>query len=99
MSQDKIFCGSGKKREFNNGGSITQVMFNLDVLNKYFEQYGFTTDQGKKMIKVDVATLRNGPDQYGKTHSVSIDTWKPDNQQQQAPPSGNNQGFQDDPPF
>lgn len=92
MSQvEKIYCGSGKKKEFNNGGSITSVMLNLDVLNQQFEEYGFTTDQGKKMIKVNVSTLKNGVDQYGKTHSVEIDTWKPEPQ--------NNNNFSSEPPF
>lgn len=80
QQQDKIFCGSGKKKEFPNGGSITDITIDLGLLENYFQQYGFTTDGGKRMIKLKVSTKRQ-PDQFGKTHNVEIDTWKPDNNQ------------------
>lgn len=102
MAADKIFCGSGKKKEFNNGGSVTDVMLDLDVLNSNFQEHGFTTTGGKRMIKIKVSTKRE-PDQYGKTHSAEIDTWKPEqqqggnnNQSYDNFPSGNING-QDDP--
>ena len=85
MSVDKIFCGSGKKKEFQNGGSINTVSLDLDVLNAQFEEYGFTTTGGKRLIKVKVSTKKDGADQYGNTHSAEIDTWKPEPQNNDRP--------------
>lgn len=76
---DKIFCGSGKKKEFPNGGTITTVNLDMDTLERVFNEYGFTTNGGKRILKVKVSSKRE-TDQYGNTHSVEIDTWKPDNQ-------------------
>lgn len=111
---DKIFCGSGKKREFQNGGSITKIKVDLNVLQQCFDEYGFNTESGKRLMTLNVSTLRNSPDQYGNTHSVDIDTWKPDpnhgnqsnnhnnqNNNQGGYPGypGNNGNFEDDIPF
>lgn len=85
MSQDRIWCGSGKKKEFQNGGSITSVSLDIDTLINNFDEHGFTTRNGKRVIKIKVSSKRDGEDQYGNTHNVEIDTWKPDNQN-----SGNN---------
>ena len=105
MAQDKIWCGQGKKREFSNGGSITTISIDLDTIEQYFEQYGKRgKNNGKRYITLKVASKRE-EDQYGNTHSVEIDTWKPDNSHNnqggdtynahsQNVNSGNNQGFQ-----
>ena len=88
MSDEKIFCGSGKAFTFQNGGSKIGVMLDMDMLSKHFKEHGFTTQNGKRMMKIDVTEKRE-VDQYGKTHMVTLDTWKPDSQQQgkhQAPP-------------
>jgi hypothetical protein len=70
---EKIFCGNGKEK-FD--GDMISVTLNVDELAKSFKDYGFTTDAGKRMIKVNVCKGRN-VDQYGNTHYVTIDTWKP----------------------
>lgn len=75
---DKVYCGSGKEKKFQNGGSINTVSIDLDVLNNAFGEYGFTTRAGKRIIKVNVSTKRDGVDQYGNSHSAEVDTWKPD---------------------
>lgn len=82
---DKIFCGSGKKKEFQNGGSITTLSLDLDALINNFEEYGFTTQAGKRIIKVKASSKRE-VDQYGNTHSAEIDTWKPDTPPVEPPP-------------
>ena len=73
---DKIFIGNGKEKVFDNGGSVINATITLDGFKKYFEDYGFTTKQGKKMLKIIIGKRRE-PDKYGKTHYVELDTWKP----------------------
>ena len=74
---DKIYIGSGKEKTFDNGGSVINCMITLDGLNQIFKDHGFTTQQGVKKLKIIVGKRRE-PDQWGNTHSVSIDTFKPD---------------------
>jgi len=90
MSNEKIYCGSAKRKEFSDGGNIMNVSLDLDELNKRFKVYGFETRAGKKIIKLKISKRRE-PDQYDNTHSVMIDTWKPENQESQTPSGG--QGF------
>lgn len=64
---EKIFCGSGKK--------VTDKKFaitiNPDKIKDYIEEY-----KGNKFVKLIVDVL-DEPDRFGKTVSVTINTWKP----------------------
>jgi len=74
---DKIYCGNGKERTFDEGGSIVRILLDVDVLAKHFKEHGFTTEQGKRKITINVSTNRE-VDRYGNTHNATIDTWKPE---------------------
>ena len=74
---DKIFIGNGKEKVFDDGGSVINATITLDEFKQYFKEYGFTTKQGKKMLKIIIGKRRE-PDQYGKTHWITLDQWKPD---------------------
>ena len=93
--ENKIYCGSGKEITFQTGGSIISITLDIETLQRFFKEHGFTTQQGKKKMKMNVSK-RIETDQYGNTHSVSIDTWKPEPtqfppQQQQQPQQQQNQ--------
>ncbi|RKX92022.1 MAG: hypothetical protein DRZ90_14335 [Spirochaetes bacterium] len=96
---NKIYCGNGKEKQFQNGGSLIEVMLDVDTLAKNFDAYGFRTQAGKRKIRVKVCQSRE-VDQYGNTHYVEVDTWKPSQQAsqpqqaqlQQGPPQGPPQG-------
>lgn len=100
---EHIYCGSGKEKTFSDGGSIVTVTLNIDEILAQYNAYGFTTNAGKRTIKVKVSP-RMTPGKYGETHSVEIDTWKPDNQNrvnQSAPsrvPSKQSSARNDAPP-
>ena len=74
---DHIYCGSGKERVFENGGNVLTVTLNIDEILAQYDAYGFTTNTGKRTIKVKISRRRE-VGQYGETHTVEIDTWKPD---------------------
>jgi len=112
---DKIYVGNGKSFKFDNGGETVRIVVDLDSLIREFDNHGWTTDQGKRKIKLNVTERRN-VDSYGNTHGVEVDTWKPDNQNSnfqadnnQPPPSNRNfppppplpsgGSFEDDVPF
>jgi len=75
--EGKIYCGSGKEKTFNGGGSIIEVSLTLDGIAELFKQYGFTTKAGKKIIKLKIGKRREIGN-YGETHTVEIDTFKPE---------------------
>ena len=92
---EKIYVGSGKKIDFTGGGSKISITLTLDGLKKLHEDYGFTAKKsGKKMLKFDVCERRE-PDEWENTHYVTVDTWKPE--QQQSSQQGGS--FENDIPF
>ena len=80
-----VYCGNGKEKFFNNGGSIIEVMIDVDDLARNFNEYGFTTQAGKRKMRIKVCKSRE-IDQYGNTHYVEIDTWRPTPQNNAPPP-------------
>jgi superfamily II DNA or RNA helicase len=74
VMSEKIYCGRGKQGRFG-------VRISL-CLNDLPKEHITTANNGKKYISLNVDAKRE-PDQYGNTHSVSVDTWKPG--QQNAP--------------
>ena len=83
MDNKKIYVGSGK--EF---GQYGQVGINI-CLSDLPKEHIFTGKTGKKYIKLNVCKKKE-VDQYGKSHYVAVDTWKPN--QNQAPQMTGNQG-------
>lgn len=68
---NKLFCGRGKA--FGQYGSIA-LSICLDDLP---EEHITTGKNGKRYIKINVNEKREA-DEWGNTHSVEVDTWKPD---------------------
>ena len=92
MGTEKIYVGTAKEKTFDDGGSTINIVMSLDGMKDHFEKYGFITDKGMHKIKL-IVSKRREEDQYGNTHYVTIDTWKPERAET---PSEN---FEDDIPF
>jgi hypothetical protein len=73
MVNDKIYCGSG--RVFGKYNTLG-LSICIDDIPVDFITAG---KNGKRYIRVNVNQKRE-PDKYGKTHSVEVDTWKPNTQ-------------------
>ena len=86
MSEDKVYCGSGKT--FGQYGQIGIDICYEDIPKEYWKK----GKNGKHYIKLNVCAKRE-QDQYGNTHYVAVNTWKPDGGQQsnnqQASSAGN----------
>ena len=89
MSQtnDKIFVGNGKENE--QYGFVNFSICLSDLPQEHVSEY-----KGKKYINLTISKKRNGADQYGKTHAVSVNTWKPEKSAEQG-----NEEVTDDLPF
>jgi hypothetical protein len=83
MSNEKIFVG-GAKEINGNYGAFHRISFSkadLDILVSNLNAKGYVNLNMNK---------RRQPSQYGQTHSLTIDTWEPNQGQGQA----QGQGFQ-----
>ena len=72
-NNEKIYVGSGKER-FE--GSLINVTINLTKITETSKDYIFEY-AGNKYLKLKVVKKKDGVDEYGKSHYVEVDTWKP----------------------
>lgn len=70
MNNDKIFCGRGRA-----WGQYGQVGLSI-CIDEIPPEYIDTGKNGKRYIRINV-TQKKDKDQYGYTHSVTVDTWRP----------------------
>ena len=76
---EKIYVGSGKEK-FE--GNMVQTSICLTDITNNAKEFIFEFE-GKKYIKLNVCKKRE-IDQYGKSHYVEVDTWKPEPKKQQV---------------
>jgi len=68
--KEKIYVGSGKKTKFDGQVNITLCL--TDIPREWIYEY-----KGKKYVNI-TSSMKKESDQYGKTHYVEINTYKPD---------------------
>lgn len=85
MSDKKIFVGNGVEKFDGDLVSVSVCLSDLPA--KYIQ----TGNNGKKYINLNVQK-RQQVDQYGKTHYLAVDTWKPEQKKEVVTP-------EDDLPF
>jgi len=93
MKQEKIYVGSGRK---SGNYAIVNISVCLsDLPKEHMFEYN-----GKKYIKLTVAAKRE-VDQFGKSHYVAVDTFKPESKTTGEPIVDNSQSSIDpgDVPF
>ncbi len=83
MDNDVIYCGDGKEKTFDSGGSVIKVNICLDKIpEEYIREF-----KDKRYVNLIVGERKNGPSDRGETHWVKVDTWKPTPRDEtQAPP-------------
>ena len=75
---EKIYIGRGKK--VGQYGTIAVSICIDDIPNEHITK----ANNGKRYLNLNIAEKRE-VDQYGYTHSVAVDTWKPEAKAQPAP--------------
>ena len=68
--EDKIYVGSGTEKF--DGNLVSCSLCLSDLPKEHVFEYS-----GKKYIKLNVQKKKQA-DEYGKTHFVAVDTWKPE---------------------
>tara|TARA_R110000744_G_scaffold133929_4_gene242686 strand:+ start:136 stop:393 length:258 start_codon:yes stop_codon:yes gene_type:complete len=77
MSEEKIYVGNGTSKF--EGNLISCSLCLTDLPQEHMFEYN-----GKKYIKLIVQQKRE-TDEYGKTHFVAVDTWKPEGKTESSP--------------
>lgn len=78
MSQEKIYVGGAKEINGNFGA------FHRISLSKQDLEILFNSLNAKGYVNLNM-NKRREPSQYGQTHSLTIDTWQPQQQAQNSP--------------
>jgi hypothetical protein len=73
MENEKIFIGSGVEK-FD--GNLVEATICLTDITKNASEHIYEYE-GKKYLSIKVQKKREGADQFGKTHYVEVNTWKP----------------------
>ena len=75
MSNVNIYCGSCTEKVFDEGRSLVNFTIDLAKLKDHVYEYN-----GKKYVNLTIGANRDGANEYGKTHYVKINTFKPEPQ-------------------
>tara|TARA_R100000544_G_C2220331_1_gene57121 strand:- start:33 stop:284 length:252 start_codon:yes stop_codon:yes gene_type:complete len=74
--EEKIYVGSGTEKF--DGNLVSCSLCLTDLPKEHIFDYN-----GKKYVKLNI-TKKRETDQYGKTHYVAIDTYKPEPKKEEA---------------
>jgi len=77
MAEEKIYCGSGVSKF--DGNLINVSVCLTDIPKEYMFEYN-----DKKYVKLNVSSKRDGADEYGKTHYLTVDTFKPEQKKEES---------------
>ena len=69
---EKIYVGNGVEK-FD--GDMVSISVNLTKLSKDASNFMFEYNN-EKFIKLNINKNRDGANEYGKTHYISVDTYK-----------------------
>ena len=83
--KETIFCGNGKEVKFDDGGFIVNFSLGLDKIKDHVYEY-----DGKKYVNLTMCKNRDGANEYGKTHYVKINDFKPEEKKEATASGGSN---------
>lgn len=78
---DNIYVGKAKIVTTTFGEIIKVNLCVSDIPKEHIRE---SEKSGKKYLNLDVQQMKN-PDKYGNTHTVKINTWRPDSQNDDPP--------------
>ncbi len=78
-SEQKIYLGNAKQKQRKQGDYFITGTICIDDLEAQTTQaHIFSGKNGKRYLKIVINPFRDGANQYGNTHSISVDTFRPD---------------------
>lgn len=89
---DKNYVGSGRKNEQYDLINFSVCLSDIPA-DDVFEY------NGKKYCKLTIGSKKDGVDQYGKSHSVWVNDYKPEQTEGASAPAPANTSLEGDLPF
>lgn len=74
----KIYLGNGREKKRQNGDSFITASICIDDIQNLKDEHISVAENGKRYVKICINPYREGANQYGNTHSISVDTYKPE---------------------
>ena len=68
-----VYCGNGKEHKFEDGGSVIHFSLKLSKIKEHI--YDFNVE---KYVNLTMCANKDGANEYGKTHYVKINDFKPE---------------------
>lgn len=73
----KIYLGNLQEKVRKSNDRFLVGTICLDDIDNIPEEHIFKFRNGKRFAKIIVNPFKDGANQYGNTHSIAIDTYKP----------------------
>lgn len=73
----KTYLGNLQEKTRPSGDKFLTGSLCIDDINNVPEEHVQTGKNGKRYLRVVINPYRNGANEYGNTHSVAVDTFKP----------------------
>jgi hypothetical protein len=78
-AESKIYLGNGFEKERSNGDKFISASLCFDdIMNKIPDEHLKMAKNGKRYFKICINPYRDGANEYGNTHSIQLDTYKPE---------------------
>lgn len=77
-STRKIYIGNAKEKTRPNGDKYIVGSICIDDINNLAPEHIAVAKNKKRYVKIVINPFRDGVNRYDNTHSVAVDTFKPD---------------------
>ena len=84
-TEPNIYVGNGIERVRKTGDKYIVASVCIDDVENIPEQYITKSKGGKRYVKLLINPYKDGPNQYGNTHSIKVDTYKKDENKENEP--------------
>lgn len=78
--QPKIYLGNGREKTRKSGDKFLTASICLDDVENVPDEHIEKGNNGKRYLRIVINPYKDGPNQYGNTHSVAVDTFKPNSE-------------------
>ncbi len=79
----KIYLGNLQEKVRKSNDRFLVGMICLDDIETLPEEHKIKFKSGKRFVKIIINPYRDGANQYGNTHSIAVDTFKPTAQREE----------------
>ena len=95
QGQKKMYLANIQEKSRKTGEIFFTGSLCLDDVESVPKEHIFTGKNGKRYVKFIINPYKDGANQYGNTHNMAVDTFKPDQNKSNYNNSNSNNNFRD----